>query len=346
RYSALAKHGEDIYQAIELLERCLQRYRPAEAAHHIALLFELGSLYDRVGDYDTAFDTYRKANEARHQVLDMHFDADTHSAYVNAIISNCSRPLLSRHAHCGNSSTVPVFIVGVPRSGTTLVEQILSNHPQVHGAGELTAIKEIVDALPGISATTQPYPGCLDSITDQGLASAGSEYVAGLTALNGSVRRITDKMPANFMHLGLIQMLLPRARVIHCRRDPLDTCLSYYFHDFSSPHSYSYRLEDLAVYYQNYLRLMAHWRTVLDIQLLEVQYEDLVSNQESTSRELVEFCGLDWDDACLSFHENRRAVATTSYDQVRKPMYTSSVGRWKNYRAQLQPLISALGTGG
>ncbi len=345
-YSALAKHGEQIHQAIELLEHCLQRHRPSKPTHHIALLFELGSLYDRVGNYASAFDTYRKANDARHRILDMHFDADTHSAYVDAIISNCSRPLLSRHAHCGDPSTVPVFIVGVPRSGTTLVEQILSHHPQVHGAGELTDIKKIVDALPGISATTKPYPQCLDSVTDQGLASAGSKYIAGLTDLNRSARRITDKMPANFMYLGLIQMLLPRARVIHCRRDPLDTCLSYYFHDFSNPHSYSYRLEDLAVYYENYRRLMAHWRTVLDIQLLEIQYEDLVFDQESTSRELVEFCGLDWDAACLSFHENRRLVTTTSYDQVRKPMYTSSVGRWKNYQAQLQPLISALGTGG
>lgn len=342
RYSALAKHSDEIYRAIELLEDAIQQRRASEPALEVALLFELGTLHDKVGAYDAAFETFRKANDAKHAILPMKFNPDAHTAHIDALISDCSRPLLSEHENAGNPSTLPVFIVGVPRSGTTLVEQILSSHPQVHGAGELTNIKNIVDSLHVRLDTTRRYPYCLDSLTDQAIDDISSEYIATLTALSNSAQRITDKMPRNFMDLGLIQILFPHARVIHCQRDPLDTCLSYYFHDFSIPHTFSYRLEDLGIFYNNYRRLMQHWRTVLDMPLLEIQYQDLVSDQDAMSRKLVDFCGLEWDDACIAFHDNKRFAATTSYDQVRKPMYTSSVGRWKNYEKYLQPLISTL----
>ncbi|MEE8428711.1 MAG: sulfotransferase, partial [Gammaproteobacteria bacterium] len=154
--------------------------------------------------------------------------------------------------------------------------------------------------------------------------------------------RVIDKMPGNFMHLGLIELLFPDARVIHCQRDSLDTCLSCYFQDFSRSHPYSYQLSNLGVFYKGYRRVMRHWKGLLTIPMMEVQYEDLVANQESVSRQLVDFCGLEWHEGCLQFHNTERFVGTASYDQVRQPMYNRSVGRWKNYEHHLGPLREAL----
>jgi len=167
-------------------------------------------------------------------------------------------------------------------------------------------------------------------------------YLQSLREMAPDATRITDKTPGNFMYLGLIELMLPGARIIHCRRNPLDSCLSCYFQDFFQDLPWSYDMENLATYYRGYEQMMTHWSRTLRIPVLNVTYEDLVANQEETSRMLIEFCGLPWDERCLQFHTIKRFVATASYDQVRRPVYSRSVGRWKNYQSQIAPLIKNL----
>jgi hypothetical protein len=230
----------------------------------------------------------------------------------------------------------------MPRSGTTLVEQILSSHPAVYGAGELKDIGELANSLPGMIGTNKPFPQNIALLTRVHLDRLATTYLDRLRELSPDALRVTDKM-LGFIYLGLIELILPGARVIHCVRDPQDTCLSAYFQDFSESHPYAYDLHNLGVYYSGYRRIMNNWKNVLiNVRMMEVSYEELVRNQEAVSRRMIDFCDLPWDDRCLQFHENRRYVATASYDQVRQPMYRSSVGRWKNYERHLNKLKAAL----
>jgi len=236
----------------------------------------------------------------------------------------------------------PVFIVGMPRSGTSLIEQILASHPQVFGAGELTDIVRLPLSLHTMLGTERKYPQCLSLLTQDRIDTFAQHYLDKLASLSPDASRVIDKMPGNFMHLGFIELLFPDARIIHCMRDPLDTCLSCYFQDFSRSHPYSYDLENLGAFYNEYRKIMQHWRSVLSIPMYEIQYEELVADQEMKSRELVEFCGLEWDERCLNFHETKRYVGTASYDQVRQPMYKKSAGRWKNYENRIDVLKKSL----
>ena len=239
----------------------------------------------------------------------------------------------------------PVFIVGMPRSGTSLTEQILASHPEVFGAGELNDINESIAKLPAMIRNNNTYPGCIKDLNQEIADKLAQEYLTRLDSFSTEKKRITDKMPHNFVNLGLISLLFPEARIIHCLRDPRDTCLSLYFQDFGWIHPYATRLENLGNYYVQYKRLMKHWTSVLDTPILTIQYEDIISDQEHISRELVNFCGLDWHDDCLQFYASTRTVATASYDQVRQPIYKKSIGRWKNYEKHLDPLTMALGEG-
>jgi hypothetical protein len=232
------------------------------------------------------------------------------------------------------------------RSGTTLAEQILASHPRVYGAGELPLLGRLIESLPRRLGTGDGYPEAvrrLDRATTRALAA---EHQQRLKGLGGAAERVVDKMPANFLALGLIATLFPRARIIHCRRDPIDTCLSCYFHDFGPSIPYTLDLRHLGLYYRAYERLMAHWAAVLPVPVFELRYEELTADQEAVSRRLVAFCGLEWDERCLRFHETRRVVRTASQLQVRQPLYRGSVGRWKRYEAFLQPLRDALAGAG
>ena len=230
----------------------------------------------------------------------------------------------------------------MPRSGTSLVEQILASHPAVHGGGELDDLGAIIDRLPASLASSKPYPACIADADATMLRGVGARYVAGLRALAPAAARITDKMPANTRHIGLIRCLLPGARIVHCRRDPLDTCLSCFTTLFTIGQDFSYDLAELGGYYRVYDGLMAHWRAVVP-DMLDIDYEDVVADLEGQARRLVDFCGLDWDDACLDFDKTERIVRTASSAQVRRPIHDASVARWKRYEAHLGPLIEALG---
>jgi len=232
----------------------------------------------------------------------------------------------------------------MPRSGTTLVEQILSSHPDVIGAGELPYIGQIAVRLASEINSSLPYPECISSVTQDALDEFADSYLARLRQKSETATRVTDKQNGNFLHLGLIQLLLPEARVIHCIRDPMDVCLSLYSHDMGGEATYTRTFENLACYYRSYQQLMSHWHHVLDLPILNFRYEDLIEDQHAKTKELLEFCGLRWDDQCLDFHRNQRVVVTPSHAQVRQPLYRGSIGRWKNFREQLLPLQTLLKT--
>jgi Flp pilus assembly protein TadD len=308
------------------------------------LHFVLGNLLDRTGRYDEAFEHFRQGNALRRSMFQRSgtaFDAQAHTRQVDRRIAEFSPSFLRQAQGLGLETEIPVFIVGMPRSGSTLVEQILSRHPRVHGAGELPDLPRLVADLPTRLGATGDHPDYLIHAGTARIQEVAGEYRGGLVRLGGAAERVTDKLLENFLHLGEIAVLLPRARVIHCRRDARDICLSCFLQYFNGL-AFAWDLEDLGHYYRDYARLMAHWRTVLPLRMLDVVYEDLVADPEAGSRRLIEFCGLEWDERCLKFHENRRPVQTASRLQVRQPLYTTSLGRWRRYEAHLGPLLAAL----
>jgi len=300
------------------------------------LLFRLGALQERIDHYDEAFESYRLANDG----YPTRFDPQAHVRTVDAIITTWSSARLEQSPKATLRSERPVFIVGMPRSGTTLVEQILATHPDVFGAGERAEVGNLADAS-GASHDSV----AADRLDAAMLDRFAATYLDNLGSIAGDARRITDKMPSNFLHLWFIALTFPGARVIHCTRDPRDTCLSLYAHGFSGNHDYAYRLDHLAEYYLQYQRLMDHWKTVLEIPIFEVCYEDLVSDLERETRALLSFCDLSWHEACLRPDETQRAVVTTSYSQVREPVHRGRIGRWSRYAEQLKPLIERLDAG-
>jgi hypothetical protein len=303
-----------------------------------ALHFAAGEFLDRQEKYDAAFEHFHRANA----LSGLRFDASAHAAHIDGLIRAYSAEAMKALPRATHGSQRPVFIVGMPRSGTSLVEQILSSHPAVFGAGELNDVNALAAQLPEHLHTRQPYPACLGELTGARLDTLAAGYLRRLQDLDAQASRVTDKMPHNYLHLGLINLLFPEARVIHCTRDPRDTCLSIYFQSFSPAHSYATNLANLGFYFREYLRLMEHWRRVLEVRMMEVNYEELVADVEGVSRRMVAFCGLDWDPACLEFQASGRRVSTASYEQVRQPVYTRSAGRWRHYARHLEPLFQAL----
>jgi tetratricopeptide (TPR) repeat protein len=251
--------------------------------------------------------------------------------------------LIRRHEGRGDPSTTPILIVGMPRSGTTLVEQILASHPKVHGAGELMDLPSIIYGARDANGVSAHFPEFVGMLEPGALARFGAAYAESLRARASGAARVTDKLPANFLHVGLVHLALPQARIIHVRRHPLDTCLSCFAKLFANELHFTYDLAELGRYYRAYADLMAHWRDVLpDGAMLEVDYEDVVADAQTQVRRLLAYCGLTWDDACLRYYETRRPVRTASAVQVRQPIFASSIGRWKAYEPMLAPLISEL----
>ncbi len=288
------------------------------------------------GDGERAFAHLDRGNSLQRSRIS--FDLDAHLTAPEAMAAAFDASTVQRLAGGGHGSDRPVFVIGMPRSGTTLVEQILASHPKVHGAGELQLLGQLAGRLP------RAGEGLIEALTPDELGRLGAEYDGRLQALASGAARIVDKMPGNFLFAGLIRLMLPNARIIHCVRDPLDTCLSCYATRFTTANPFAYDQRELALHYRAYARLMQHWRTVLPADgFTEVRYEDVVADLEGETRRLLAFCGLDWDDRCLEFHQTRREVRTASSSQVRRPLYSSSVRRAQAVAGHLGPLIEALG---
>ena len=302
--------------------------------------FALGKIYDDLGNYDQAFSHYEQGNQA----AAARYDPADHSQFMDDLIVNFDRDRLLGLYGDGCTDERPVFVVGMPRSGTTLIEQILASHPDVFGAGELMDIPSISRTLTRHTADGAPYPSCIHSLEATTFRGFGEAYIRRVGSLHATARRIVDKYPINYEHLGLIALLLPQAHIIHCRRNALDTCLSCYFQRFRKGHAYAYDLGHLGANYRDYQRIMEHWRDVLPMPMLEMDYEVLVREPENASRQLIDFCGLPWDARCLEFHAVDRPVSTASQWQVRRPIYRSAVARWERYADHLGPLRESLGS--
>jgi tetratricopeptide (TPR) repeat protein len=307
----------------------------------IAAGFALGKLLDDADRYDEAFTRYSEANLLAKQSKAKkgeRFDPETFGAQVKQMVEPLTREFFEQRRDWGEPSELPVFIVGMPRSGTTLVQQIAASHPQVHGAGELPDIHEIAKSFGGTDVLSIPLgwkPGPVKE--------AAQRHLRRLQAINADACRIIDKMPRNVYRVGLIALLFPGARIIQCRRDARDNCLSYYFQLFAGSNIASFDLAHCAHEYLATERMLNHWRDVAPLRILDVQYETLVADLEGQSRRLISFLGLPWDPACLEFHRTRSAVFTSSVWQVRQPLYQRSVGRWKHYEKHLGPMLEVLG---
>ena len=326
---------------IAAMSALLEPGRVQSFEDRLTLHFALGKAWLDIGDPERAFAHLGEGNRMKRATLA--YDAASTAQWIAAIAAQFPPELLDRRRGAGEPSPTPVFVIGMPRSGTTLIEQILASHPQVHGAGELPHLRRSILDVLGASGLP-PYPEAAGVLQPGQLAQIGRDYLDKTVGLAPRASRIVDKLPGNFLYAGLIPLVLPGARIIHCRRDAVDVCLSCYSKLFAGEHEYSYDLAELGHFHRAYEALAQHWGQTLPVSAyLQIDYEAVVDDLEQEARRLIEFCGLPWDEACLSFHATRRPVRTASMNQVRQPIYRSSVGRWRAYRAHLEPLLAALG---
>lgn len=339
-YARVAVHDGEAAKAIEIASRHTDD--PVGEEIRRSLWFDIGKAHETGSSYDEAFEAYTRGN----QVRPGRWDAKAHAQRHDRIMTVFTAELMRSLGDAGNQSQLPVFIVGMPRSGSTLIEQIIDAHPQAHGAGELLAMPDVVASMNTRIGSTLPFPDCAADLGRGDLPALGRSYLDQVRALAPRATRVCDKQLASYELVGLIAMIFPRARIIHSRRDPLDTCLSCYVQKFTpAAPAYSEDLRNLGLAYNDYMALMAHWRGLLGDRILEVDYEGLIEDQEGVSRRLIEFIGLPWDDRCLRFHETGRAVTTLSHEQVSRPIYRGSIGRHKRFEKHLGPLREVLEQG-
>lgn len=312
-----------------------------QAESEIEFRFALARVYEGRENFEKAWQQYERSNEMKRALVS--YDPVENETKHDHLINVFTGELLDRKTESEMAVPTPIFILGIPRSGSTLVEQILASHSMVEGAGELPHIAMISDALGKRRSDGLNYPKVLAKIDEEQLASIGKSYL-----FQSSPHRLedlpffTDKMPANFSHAGFIHLILPHAKIIDARRDPIDTCIGNYRHLFAMGKNYSYDLQELGEYYLQYVRVMNHWNDVLPGRILRVQYEDVVDDLEKQVRRILDYCELPWEDACLNFFESNRAVSTASSEQVRRPIYKDAVGYWKNYEDHLSELLEIL----
>jgi tetratricopeptide (TPR) repeat protein len=314
---------------------------PQGSLARMQLSFGLGKVNDDLKDYGRAFDYFAEGNAIRRQAID--YDPVRTRGEFEAMKAVFDKAFFDKHKPSDISDDTPIFVVGMPRSGTTLVEQIIASHPRVYGAGELNILKTAVGkqfpmSMPG------GFPAGIADMPDKAFAEAGQAYLDMLHARYPGYRHVTDKMPGNFLLVGFLHMMLPKAKIVHCARDAAATCLSIFkVHFRGDSHRYGYDLGELADFHNLYTDIMAHWHKVLPGVVHDVRYEDFVADQEGQTRALMAYLGLPWDDKVLSFHETDRPVRTASAAQVRQPMYQGSVDLWKRYGDRLKPLLDKLG---
>jgi Flp pilus assembly protein TadD len=326
--------------------KALQSAADNDASRSVAdqthLNFALAKAYTALDQPENAFRHLLNANRLKRQQI-AYNEADTLGRMIR-LRELIDRDFIESLQGCGDPSAVPVFIVGMTRSGTTLIEQILASHPQVRGAGELPLLEEVTASIRGVLPGLPAFPEMMLQMSPAHFRILGALYVDRIVKRAPTAARITDKMTTNFLVIGLIHLALPNATIIHAVRDPADTCVSSFSTHFSRGNEHTYDLAELGRYYRHYRDLMAHWRSVLPPgRIMDVHYEELVADLESVSRRIVSHCGLAWDARCLDFHRNERPIRTASATQVRRPIYADSVGRWRKYEAFLAPLFDELG---
>ena len=324
---------------VESIVRAGLEVKGMDESASMHLSFAWAKVNDSQKNYPMAFDAYKKGNDLKRK--ERNYNKATSNQLFAGIKSAYNEKFMSEASSSGLDENRPIFILGMPRSGTTLVEQIISSHTDVTGAGELTFMGDQVKQFKGGElAFHKRFP----AMAEQQWKEIAQTYLAGLSGYDEGKAHITDKMPHNFLNIGLINKLLPNAKIIHCKRNPVANCLSIYkaYFGAKNSHPYAYNLKELAHYHNLYEDLMAHWRAVLPGRFYEVSYEALTSNQEQESRQLIEYCGLEWQDACLDFYKTDRKVKTASAFQVRQPMHNQSVDLWKRYGDALQPLLDDL----
>ncbi len=333
-YATLSRREYKPEQALPVIRRAI---RPGVSRREeAALRFSEGDLLDAMGEVDAAFDAYQRANEAQAT----RYNAEAHEAFVDSVISVFTPDLFASMPKPEVDTKPSVIVCGMPRSGTSLVEQMLDTHPEIHGAGELDDLPTIAFGLRHYVEGVGAYPELVERLDGSLINRLASARMQSLHRTSDKAN-IIDKLPHNFMHLGLAAIITPGVRVIHTVRDPVDTCLSCYFQHFGGPSfAFSNRLDALSSFYRQYHRLMMHWEAVLPIPVHTVRYEELVADPERVAKGMVSHLGLDWNESVLDFHTNDRIVATASYDQVRRPIYSSSVGRSERYRHRLGALVT------
>lgn len=303
-----------------------------------SMQYAVADAYDKSGLYNKAFYHYEHANNSRPKT----YNEVENEFFINSIMNVFDYKHFTSNIESSINRRLSTFIVGMPRSGTSLVEQILQSHSTVIGAGELNNAGKIAHTIQSDPKSPKVYPLNCERLTSNTLDEFATQYYKKLESISPTASYITDKMPHNFLYLGLISQLFPNTKIIHCRRNPIDTCLSIYFQNFHEKHNYANSLSDLGHYYVEYTRLMDHWIKTLNIDVYEIQYEDLVSNPTDEIKNLLNFMEIEWEESCLRFHESDRYIATASHNQVREPIYTKSLNRWKHYEANLGSLIEAL----
>lgn len=337
-YTSICQKLDICEDAIKYLERLTnQPGVPASALESVN--YVAGKLFDKLGDFDRAFSHYEAANKARSR----RFRPAEYTAVMDAIKRVFDWGFISATPKSSTNNNIrPIFIIGMPRSGTSLVEQILDSHPAITGAGELTDIETISVELANSINPDRGFPFSYRDITPEFIDHYAKRYLDKLSGLSSGARYVTDKMPQNFVHLGLISILFPDAKIVHCVRNPMDTCLSIYFQNFNESHEYATHLDDIVYYYKEYRRLMDHWKSVLQLPIHDIHYEDLVSSPKECIEQLLSYLGVNWDDNCLMFHTSSRHVATASYDQVKHSIYSTSLDRWKNYQDHVASHLESL----
>lgn len=332
--SGIKKYKKDD-EDLKILEQIAEDPSRLTPLNQMRLDFILGKAHADSLDQDRAFDYYNQGNAKMRAGLD--YDEKSAEEFNEALKKVFGQDYFATAHISDNNDPTPIFIVGMPRSGSTLIEQIIASHSDVYAAGELTTLGNT------IKSKIKNFPHGLETASDQDLRSIGEDYLAEIKKLAPDARRIIDKMPGNYRFLGLISKILPGARVIHTRRNAMDCCFSIYTRLFLQPVHYAYDMTELGRYYTLYQDLMSHWRETLPKgSMTDVDYEDVVADLDNEARKLIEFVGLDWQDTVLEFHNQKGAVKTASAAQVRKPIYKTSIERWRPYEKHLGPLIDEL----
>ncbi|WP_345880433.1 sulfotransferase [Sphingomonas sp. T9W2] len=336
--------GDELEATIAVAQDRLAAASDADAA---LIGYALGKALAGRDRHEEAFAAWSAANAARRRVAGT-FDRDGFDARIDRLTEIFSKEFFAARRGWGDPSGRPVFIVGLPRSGTTLAEQILASHGQVHGAGELDVLTDLATGTPDrLGQPDPPWPETAPKLQSHHVAAIARDHLDRLGMIaSPAASRVIDKQPLNFWHLGLVTLAFPNARIIHCTRDIRDNGLSIFAENFTPEQRWATDLGDIVHYWRGYRRLMDHWATASDLRILDVRYEDIVTELEGRSRLLLDFLGLEWDPAVLRFHEKERAVQTPSRWQVRRPLYTSSNGRWQAYECHLGMVVAAAETGG